>query len=75
LDIKATVTGLEIGADVDTDLSDKFSFKLRINQQSIILTADDAQLIKDRIAGQITPKMTFNQQSIVFTADDAQIVR
>jgi len=75
LDIKATVTGLEIGADVDTDLSDKFSFKLTINQQSIMLTADDAQLIKDRIAGQITPKMTFNQQSIVFTADDAQIVR
>jgi len=75
LDIKATVTGLEIGADVDTDLSDKFSFKLTINQQSIVLTADDAQLIKDRIAGQITPKLTFNQQSIVFTADDAQIVR
>jgi hypothetical protein len=69
------VTGLEIGADVDTDLSDKFSFKLTINQQSIVLTADDAQLIKDRIAGQITPKLTFNQQSIVFTADDAQIVR
>ena len=67
LDIKATVTGLEIGADVDTDLSDKFSFKLTINQQSIVLTADDAQLIKDRIAGQITPKLTFNQQSIVFT--------
>ena len=75
LDIKATVTGLEIGADVDTDLSDKFSFKLTINQQSIVLTADDAQLVKDRIAGQITPKLTFNQQSIVFTADDAQIVR
>ena len=70
LDIKATVTGLEIGADVDTYLSDKFSFKMTINQQSIVLTADDVSSSKTGCRP-ITPKLTFNQQSIVFTADDS----
>jgi hypothetical protein len=48
---------------------------ITINKDSFIFTADDAQLVRDRFAGQVTPKLTFGPQSIVFTADDAKIVQ
>ncbi len=58
LDIKATVTGLVISPDVDTDLSKRFSFKIDLSKEGVI-SADPKVMatINENLGKLLTPKI------------------